>query len=60
MTKKSIEDYLVILSIYQTYEYQGRSFLAELIREGESLAASFDDSFKSYVKNRQQGVTSDA
>jgi hypothetical protein len=45
MTKKSIEDYLVILSMYQTYEYQGRSFLAELVREGERLAASFDESF---------------
>ena len=37
MTKKSIEDYLVILSMYQTYEYQGRSFLVELIRESDHL-----------------------
>src|SRR5262249_16413169 len=43
MTRKSVQDYLVILSMCQTCEYQGRSFLAELIGEGESLVASFDD-----------------
>jgi hypothetical protein len=38
MTRKSVQDYLVILSIWQTCEYQGRSFLAELIGEGETQA----------------------
>jgi hypothetical protein len=43
MTKKSVQDYLTILSMYQTCEYQGRNFLAELIDQGESLGASIDD-----------------
>jgi Transposase IS66 family len=43
MTKKSVQDYLMILSMYQTCEYQGRNFLAELIDQGESLGASMDD-----------------
>lgn len=45
MTKNSVQDYLVILSIYQTCEYQGRSFLAELIgADGENQATNFEDS----------------
>jgi hypothetical protein len=44
MTKNSVQDYLVILSLYQTCEYQGRSFLAELIGDGENPAANFEDS----------------
>jgi predicted RecB family nuclease len=43
MTKKSIQDYLVILSMYQTCEYQSRNFLADLIDQGEGLGASIDD-----------------
>jgi hypothetical protein len=43
MTKKSVQDYLVILSVYQTCEYQGRNFLAELIDQSESLGGSIDD-----------------
>lgn len=44
MTMNSVQDYLVILSLYQTWEYQGRSFLAELIGNGENQAANFGDS----------------
>jgi Transposase IS66 family len=43
MTKKSVQDYWMILSMYQTCEYQGRNFLAELVDQGESLGASIDD-----------------
>jgi hypothetical protein len=60
MTKNSIQDYLVILSMYQTCEYQGRSFLAELIGEGEGLAASLHDTSDSKVKNGQRGIGADA
>jgi Transposase IS66 family len=42
MTKKSVQDYLVLLSIYQTCEYQGRSFLAELIGDGDNQAENFE------------------
>jgi hypothetical protein len=44
MTKNSVQDYLVILSLFQTWEYQGRSFLAELIGDGEDRAANFEGS----------------
>jgi len=44
MTKKSVQDYLVILSIFQTCEYQGKSFLAELIGDDVSQATNFEDS----------------
>jgi predicted RecB family nuclease len=44
MTKKSVQDYLVILSIFQTCEYQGKSFLAELIGDDASQATNFEDS----------------
>jgi hypothetical protein len=57
MTKKSVQDYLVILSMYQTSEYQGRDFLAELVAEDEGLVTALNErqaeSRQKYQRQRQ-------